>query len=84
MIYSSTLPLEIVLFVHNFSVNLPSISKITNDLNCCITFFPIHCVFQDLQMIKRIDGGYEANGAYYLNAPSSAICALSSQVSPLQ
>ena len=65
MVHSSTLLLESVLFVPNFSINLLSISKITNDLNCCVTFFPTHCVFQDLQMMKRIGGGYAIGGMHY-------------------
>ena len=39
MVHSSTIPLEFVLFVPNFPVNLLSISKITKDFNCCVTFF---------------------------------------------
>ena len=47
MVYSSTSPLESILFVPNFPVNLLSVSKSTKDLNYCVTFFPTHCVFQD-------------------------------------
>lgn len=45
---TSSLPLSSVLHVPNFSVNLFSLSRITRDLNCSVTFFPDHCLFQDL------------------------------------
>ena len=42
--FSSTLPLSSVLLAPNLSNNLLSISKITKNLNCSITFHSTHCV----------------------------------------
>ena len=39
---SNSLSLSSVLHFPNFSTNLLSISRITRDLNCCVTFFPTH------------------------------------------
>ena len=62
----NSLPLSSVLYVSNFSTNLLSIVRITYDLNCSITFFPSHCVFQDLSTKKVIGSGREENGLYFL------------------
>jgi len=35
-------------------------------LNCTITFFPTHCVFQELDTIKTIDTGRKRNWLYEL------------------
>ena len=40
-----SLPLSSVLHVPSFSNNLLSISRLTRELNCRVTFFPSHCVF---------------------------------------
>ena len=61
-----SLPLSSVLHVPNFSTNLLSIARITSDLNCSVTFFPSHCVFQDLSTKKVIGSGREENGLYFL------------------
>ena len=45
---SSQITLEKVLFIHDFPVNLLSISAITKQLYCFVTFYPFHCTFQDL------------------------------------
>ena len=45
---SPKITLTFVLHVPKMSCNLLSISKLTNTCNCSITFFPNHCVFQDL------------------------------------
>ena len=46
---SNLLQLSSVLHVPNFSTNLLSISRITQDLNCCATFFPTYYVFSGPQ-----------------------------------
>lgn len=47
--------------------NLLSVSQLTKQLSCSITFFPSHCVFQDLRTRKTIGGGREAlNKGLYL------------------
>ena len=45
---SSHITLDKVLYVIDFLVNLSSISAITKQLYCFVTFFPFHCTFQDL------------------------------------
>ena len=42
--FSSTLSLSYVLLAPNISNNLLSISKITKNLNCSVTFHSTHCV----------------------------------------
>lgn len=42
---SPTMSLSSILHVPKFVTNLLSISRITRDLNCSVTFFPSHCVF---------------------------------------
>lgn len=64
---SPSLPLSTVFHVPSFSTNLLSISKITQDLNCSVSFFPSHCVFQDLITGKTIGSGRKENGLYVLD-----------------
>lgn len=45
-----SLTLTNLLYVPEFPVSLLFISQFTKNNNCKITFFPSHCVFQDLQM----------------------------------
>ena len=59
--------LSSVLYAPSFAENLLSISRITLDLNCSITFFPSSYVFQDLQTRMANDIGMEINGLYFLN-----------------
>ncbi|GKV53382.1 hypothetical protein SLEP1_g59913 [Rubroshorea leprosula] len=63
---------ESVLHVPNFATNLLSISSITKSMNCSVTFFPTHCVFQDLETRRMIGSGREDGGLYLLDmsAPS--------------
>ena len=64
---TSSLTLQNVLHIPNLSCNLLSVSKITKDLNCFVTFTPSHCVFQD-QITRRMIWYAERKGAlYYLN-----------------
>lgn len=53
----SKLPLLLpchVLSLPKLPFNLISVSKLTRDLNCCILFFPNHCLFCDLGTHKVI------------------------------
>ena len=63
---SNSLSLSSALHVPYFSTNLLSISRITCDLNCCMTFFPTNCVFQDLSTKKTIGSCRENDGLYFL------------------
>ena len=56
---SLQLSLEKFLYVLDFPVNLFSISAITKQLLCYVTFFPFHCIFQDLRTGRRIGLGHE-------------------------
>ena len=67
----SSLKLQNVLHVPFLQCNLLSVSKITKDLNCAVTFFPSHCVFQDLSLGRMIGNAEERNGLYYLSGVCS-------------
>ena len=41
-------------------------------MNCSVTVYPSHCVFQDLTTKERIGSGKEENGLYFL-LPSEAV-----------
>ena len=61
-----TLPLSSVLHVPHISHNLLFISRLTQNLNCSVTVFPSHCVFQDLSTGRTIGSGREESGLYVL------------------
>ena len=61
-----SLQLNKVLHVPKLSNNLVSIHKLTQDLNCAVTFFNSHCVFQDLATGRTIGVAKEQGGLYYL------------------
>ena len=63
-----SLPLSSVLSLPNFSFNLLSVSKLTRALNCCISFFPDHCLFQDLTTKRIIGRGHVSKGLYMLDS----------------
>lgn len=46
------LQLTKVLYVPNFHYNLLSVSKLTNNLNCVVSFYPQFCLIQDLSSGK--------------------------------
>jgi len=79
---SPIMSLSSFLRVPKFTTNLLFISRITRDLNYPITFFPSHCVFQDLDSKQMIGSGRAADGIYLLDAevdtPSSFACHSSS------
>ena len=72
----SSLPLNSVLYVQNLSFNLLSVSQLTRDLNCYVSFFPDHCLFQDLTTKRVIGGGHVSEGHYILDRipPKPAAC----------
>uniref|UniRef100_A0A2N9EWV2 Integrase catalytic domain-containing protein n=1 Tax=Fagus sylvatica TaxID=28930 RepID=A0A2N9EWV2_FAGSY len=84
---TKSLSLPSILFVPDSPFNLLSASQLTKALNCCITFDPTLCAFQDLKTKKMIGSGHEKNGLYYLDTNKSVFStflALSATVSPLQ
>ncbi|KAK3042543.1 hypothetical protein RJ639_000267 [Escallonia herrerae] len=65
--FNSNITLDNVLCVPSFRLNLMSISKLTNDLNCCAILFPSFCALQDLATGKMIDSGKQRGGLYYMS-----------------
>ena len=69
-VHASNHTFSSVLYLPQFPFNLLSVRKLTHSLNCSVTFFPTHCIFQDLKTKRMIGGGFEKDGPYYLQ-PSS-------------
>lgn len=65
---SSNLNLLNVLYVPSLSCNLLSISKLTQDNQCCANFHSNGCVFQDKASGKMIGSAKECNGLYLLGS----------------
>ncbi|KAJ0838105.1 putative RNA-directed DNA polymerase [Helianthus annuus] len=53
-----------VLHVPEFNCNLLSVGRLTNDLQCSVTFFPDFCVMQGLRTRTLIGEGRYKNGLY--------------------
>ena len=71
-----SLPLTYVLYVPNFSFNLISISKLTRDLHCVLTFSHNSVTLQDRRTGKTIGIGIESQGLFHLSSPlCSTACA---------
>jgi hypothetical protein len=66
---TSSLTLTSVLHVPCFPFNLMSVSRLTKSLNCSSTFLSHDCIFQDLKTERKIGGGIERGGLYYLTVP---------------
>ncbi|KAG8494583.1 hypothetical protein CXB51_012012 [Gossypium anomalum] len=61
-----------VLHVPHFKHNLLSVSKLTRDFNCSVTFFPDFCVLQGLFDGKMKGIGKESRGLYLFDSSSLA------------
>ena len=60
-----------VLCVPEFKFNLLSVSQLTRELSCFVTFYPEFCIFQDLYS-GRVKGiGREAGSLYIFRNDSS-------------
>ena len=71
-----SLPLTSVLYVPDSPFNLISISKLTRDLNCLITFSDHFVTLQDRSTGQTIGIGRESQGLFHLSSPSpSTACA---------
>ena len=69
-------PLTSVFYVPDSPFNLISISKLTCDLNCLITFFDHSITLQDRSTGQTIGIGRESQGLFHLSSPSpSTACA---------
>ena len=60
-----SLSLKNVLHVLKSSINLLSIYQVTKDLDCRVTFYLTHYVFQDWVMGRTIGHVKEKNGLYF-------------------
>ncbi|KAG8658992.1 hypothetical protein MANES_02G001425v8 [Manihot esculenta] len=71
-----SLSVSSVLCLPNFAFNLFSVSKLTHALNCCVSFFPDHCIFQNFSTKHIIGRGRESEGLYILDQqlPRSLAC----------
>ena len=70
---SPSISLESVLHVPNFATNLLSVSSIIKSMNCSVTFFPTHCVFQDLETRRMIGSGREDGGLYLMDMSTPSV-----------
>ena len=75
-----SLPLTSVLYVPNFSFNLISISKLTRDLHCVLTFSHNSVTLQDRSMGKTIGIGHESQGLFHLSSPLCSTACTSTKV----
>ena len=64
------IPLTFILYVPHYPFNLISISKLTRDLNCLITFSDNSVTLQDRSMGRMIGIGRESQGLFHLSLPS--------------
>ena len=67
-----------------FSFNLISMSKLTRTLNCSISFFPNHCLIQDLSTKWIIGPGREPGGLNILETKVSKSVACSGVVTSFE
>lgn len=68
---SKTISLKNVLHVPKLTCNLLSVSKLSKDSNCRVTFFESHCVFQEMNSEKMIGSAKLINGLYYFEDQDS-------------
>ena len=68
MIFSASLSLTNVLYLHGFSFNLVSVTKLTASLNCSLTFTNKTCVIQDSSTLKKIGSAEARDGLYVLDS----------------
>ncbi|GKA40567.1 polyprotein [Tanacetum coccineum] len=61
---SPSISLSSVLSLPKFSFNLLSVSRITNNLQCSVKFYPEYYVFKDLKTKKIIGRGRKCDGLY--------------------
>ena len=75
-IHLTLITLTSVMSLPQFSFNLIFVSKLTRILNCSISFFPDHCLIQDLSMKRFIGRERKSGGLYILETkvPKSVAC----------
>ncbi|KAK8923598.1 hypothetical protein KSP39_PZI019101 [Platanthera zijinensis] len=72
-----TLSLSSILHVPGSPFNLLSVSRLTHDLDCCITFSPSSFLMQDRRTRSTIGMGQLLNGLYILEIPPITLSAFS-------
>lgn len=63
---SPSIGIENVLFLPSLNCNLLSVQTLTKSHNISCTFFPTHCIFQDLHTKVKNGSGTGREGLYYL------------------
>jgi len=81
---TSSITLSSVLSLPKLAFNLISVSKVTRELNCYISFFPDYCLFHDLITNQVIGKGHVSDDLYILDEWESPSIACSSVVSPFE
>ena len=72
-----SIPLSHILYAPDSPFNLISISKLTCDLNCLITYSDNSVTLQDQSTGRTIDIGHEFQSLFHLSSPSSSIACTS-------
>ena len=72
-----SIPLTSILYIPNPPFNLISISELTRDLNCLITFSNNSITLQNRSTGRTIGIGHEFQGLFHLSSPSSSIACTS-------
>ena len=67
-----SVPLTSVLYVSDSPFNLLSVTKLTCDLNCLITFYDNFVILLDRSTGRTIGIGREFQDLFHLNSPSSS------------
>ena len=67
-----SIPLTSICYVPDSPFNLLSISKLTRDLNCLITFSDNSIALKDRSTERTIGIGREIQGLFHLSSPSSS------------
>ena len=73
-----------VMSLPQFSFNLIYVSKLTCTLNYSISFFPDHCLIQDLSTKRIIGRGRESRGLYILEIEVQTLIACFGVVTPFE
>ncbi|KAF1875882.1 hypothetical protein Lal_00006513, partial [Lupinus albus] len=68
VMFSNCFYLTNVYYIPEFSFNLISVSKLTNRLNCFLTFCKTNCKIQEEITLKMIGAAEENRGLYAINA----------------
>ena len=76
--------MSFILSLPNFFFNLMSVSKLTRELNRCVSFFLDFCLLKDLTIKKIIGRERESGGLYILDPTISRHVACSGVTTPFE